>query len=357
MVRRFVIVKISLVMSCAISLAYGSAANAWSDLGHQIVGELAEQNLTPRAKNFVRGILGIEPLAVAATWPDHVRDDKRFGGKDDAHDFGPFHYCEVPTGFDYTSKPKTEPKDCMGVLAKAQILLKDSSVDRETKMIALRYLIHVVGDIHQPLHVGNGFDRGGNACDVRVRKGSSGGIIKENFHRYWDNTIVEELGSQIVKTPVRVGSPIYYSRFVEAIKEHHPELGPTAVKAQNTSTPLDWLKDSQTVRESIYPDDAKTLKKGAPGEEYKRRTYCQWYKDQKADKKSGHPIESEKLPLLGSEYAKKYGVIAEGQLIKAGLRLASMLNQIAKDAPEKNAVNDTQQENVLQTVVEAFTNK
>ena len=57
-------------------------AFSWGDMGHEVVGEVAEQNLSADGRAFVRGILGVEPLAVAATWPDHVRDDKRFGHKD-----------------------------------------------------------------------------------------------------------------------------------------------------------------------------------------------------------------------------------------------------------------------------------
>ena len=329
-----------------------SKAWAWADLGHQVVGEIAERNLSPRGKNFVRSILGIEPLALAATWPDHVRDDGRFGSKDPAHDFSPFHFCEAPTGYDYVSKPRKEPRDCMGVLKKTAQLLKDSSVAREAKMIALRYFVHVVGDVHQPLHVGNGYDRGGNACTVKVKRTSEPGITQDNFHHYWDGTLVDELGVQILKTSRRKG-PIYYSRFVDAIQIRHPEIGPAAVTAQARLTPLDWLKEGQALRESIYPDDAKTLKKGAPGEEFKRRTYCQWYQDQRG--RPENTIESNKLPLLNESYAKKFIPIAEGQMIKAGLRLASALNQMAQEASETSGLNDTEQENILQSVMDGFT--
>jgi hypothetical protein len=155
---------------------HGPRAYGWGDLGHEVVGAIAEGALKPATHNFVRGILGVEPLAVAATWPDHARGDSRFGQKatspdsedNNPHNFANYHFCEIPNGFSYTSKPMREKKDCYGAITGATQLLIDKShqYTRAEKMIALRYLVHIIGDVHQPLHVGNGHDLGANLCQI-----------------------------------------------------------------------------------------------------------------------------------------------------------------------------------------------
>src|SRR6185437_16951518 len=144
----------------ALALVLSNLAFAWGDLGHQAVGEIAERNLTPEAKKMVQSILGVEPMAVAATFPDKVRSDPRF------KDFTPYHFLEIPDGYDYENMPASEraEKDAHTIISQVPALLKDPKVSRDRKMTLLRYLIHVVGDVHQPLHVGNARDMGANLC-------------------------------------------------------------------------------------------------------------------------------------------------------------------------------------------------
>ncbi|RYZ77032.1 MAG: hypothetical protein EOP05_03200, partial [Proteobacteria bacterium] len=84
---------------------WSNAASAWGDRGHEIVGQIAEESVKPTTRDWVRGILGLEPLAVASTFPDHVRSDARF-----SNDFAEYHYCEIPTGSNYDSKTKKYEK-------------------------------------------------------------------------------------------------------------------------------------------------------------------------------------------------------------------------------------------------------
>ena len=140
------------------TLSLQSRAYAWGDLGHEVVGDIAEQLIEPQTKSYVRGILGVEPFVAAATWPDHVRDDDRFGHTDydpekhdhDDHDFAPFHICEIPTGYTFENNPMQTAKNCYGAAVHSVEILKNASASREEKMIALRYLIHVMGDISVP---------------------------------------------------------------------------------------------------------------------------------------------------------------------------------------------------------------
>jgi hypothetical protein len=108
-----------------------------------------------------------------------------------------------------------------------------TDVDEE---FALKCLVHLVGDIHQPLHVGNGLDRGGNSVDVEFFWSSS------NLHRVWDIGLIEE-------------EKYSYTEYVEWI--NHPTK--EQVSAWQSSTVMDWVKESMDCREQVYdlPENKK----------------------------------------------------------------------------------------------------
>lgn len=364
------------------TLAYGSLilsagllspnALAWGDLGHEIVGAVAEATIETSTKDFVRGLMGLEPLAVSAVFPDHVRDDERFGHQDkdpdkraaDNHDFADYHFCEIPTGFTYDTRPHPSEKDCFGAVTNSIRLLKDMSgeVSREEKMIALRYLVHVIGDVHQPLHVGNGYDIGANLCRIRTWKKPNVGI---NLHSFWDTDIVEYLGETYADktlTPPR-GPAIYLSGYMSNLRRLHPDLFTAAAKAKYSAGDLKtWLQESQALREGgVYPDPAGT----DPNENYKHRKYCGWFSDQlHSTFGEGSPIPGKMqladLPLLDEEtYGKPNAKLVEMQLMKAGLRLAGVLDDIARVATQAGApvLNNSVQEAILKAVQDAFRNQ
>lgn len=344
-------------------LAFG-----WADMGHKMVGAIAEETMSKDAKDLVRGILGIEPLAVSSIWPDHVRDDSRFGTRTDPaipesaiHDFSPFHFCEIPVGFNYTNKPKKVEKDCFSVMKQSIEILKDINASREMKMIALRFLIHVVGDIHQPLHVGNGYDRGGNACQVKFQKSPEATEQKLNFHSFWDETIVDYVRESFADADRKIKAPKYFGDFFKAMKTKHSELLTEEAKMKYAAGELtDWLSESQALRDTIYPDPSGSMDQIPKGEEYKNRPYCLWYVNQDFDKKAapGSVIVESKIPLLTSDYMNRFAPTVELQLFKGGLRLASMLDKVALEMKKKkvNRVDDKKQEEILKGIQDKLKN-
>src|SRR5690606_26393967 len=118
-----------------------------------------------KAKKFVRQIVGIEPLSTSATWPDQVRSDSRFA---DYETFASYHFTTIPYGYTFDTIPSTRlvKKDSHTILSKVPKLLLDPNVSIEIRQIWYRYLVHVVGDVHQPFHVGSGWDRGANLCKI-----------------------------------------------------------------------------------------------------------------------------------------------------------------------------------------------
>lgn len=346
-------------------VVFSSQVFAWGDMGHRLVGVIAEEAMTEDARSFVRGIVGIEPLSVAAVFPDLVRDDARFGTKTPTtdnidHDFSVYHYCEIPVGYNYDNRPKKIQKDCHGVIKYTTKLLKDSKASREAKMIALRYLVHVVGDVHQPLHVGNGYDRGGNGCTVKWKKSGSDTETQMNLHSFWDEVMIDELRESFAKSK-KTPAPKYLGEFVSALKAKHPELlTANSKKKYGAGSVTDWLEESQKLRDTIYPDAPGSMDIVKKGEEYKNRPYCVWYLNQDKDKTvaPGSKVIESKIPVLTAAYSSKHQEVVELQIFKAGLRLASILDQVAAETKEKDThrIDDKEQESILKLVHDTLRN-
>ncbi len=342
-----------------------NSAFPWGDVGHQIVGDIAEKTMNQSTKNFVRGIIGIEPLAVAAAWPDHVRDDRvRFSHSEndpalraaDNHDFTAYHFCEVPNGFTYATRPRRVAKDCYGAIMNAIELLKSRTAVRESKMIALRYLAHVIGDIHQPLHVGNGFDRGGNACEIQWVKRAGDAPVRQSLHTFWDSTIVEYVGTSYANPRQEIRAARYYSDYVVNLRRRYPEMFLAQAKQRYGSTAVvQWLDEGKDLRENgVYPDDPDSMRGVTRGEEYRNRPYCLWYADQTRDRDPAPGSRIASTPLLTREYADRFLPVVEMQLLKGGVRLAWTLDRIAELASGSRIVDDVLEERILRTVQDAF---
>lgn len=152
-------------------------ASAWGPGGHRIVGQIAEQHLTEEAAEAVQEILGDESLADASTWADEVRDDRP--------ETGPWHYINPPSKARKVSLDHCPDEGCvLSVIVDQSKVLRDRRATAVEKAEALRFVVHMVGDAHQPMHVSRAEDRGGNTIDVDL-KGE-----KTNLHRAWDSGIL-----------------------------------------------------------------------------------------------------------------------------------------------------------------------
>ena len=153
---------------------------AWGPIGHRVVGEIAYKNLSYFTKKKVEKILSGESMAKASTWADEIKSDPA----QYRHTFD-WHYMSWTSGeSDYEYK-EGSGKLKIAIDEQSKILKSDSSSVRD-KLFALRFLIHLIGDLHQPLHVGNGHDRGGNDCKVFYHS------EKTNLHRLWDEDIINQ---------------------------------------------------------------------------------------------------------------------------------------------------------------------
>ncbi len=154
---------------------------AWGPLGHRLSGRLAERHLNPRAKAAVASLLEPgESLADASTWADEHRRD--------IEGSGPWHYVDVPLDQDrYDDRfagPQPERGYIVPKIREFRAILKDPNRPITERRNALRFLVHLVEDLHMPMHVGDNHDRGGNDTQVQFFDRGS------NMHRVWDSGII-----------------------------------------------------------------------------------------------------------------------------------------------------------------------
>lgn len=156
-------------------------AHAWGTDGHQVIAALAERQLSPTARDAANRLLSLEPgetLVTISTWADEHRNPST----------APWHYVNLPKA-DCTYKQERDCPDgkCVVEAINRQLEVLQSSEPDTKKLIALKYVVHLVGDVHQPLHAGFAEDRGGNAYQLEAFKRGT------NLHALWDTGMIKHL--------------------------------------------------------------------------------------------------------------------------------------------------------------------
>ena len=158
-------------------------AGAWGMLGHRIVGQIAENYLSSKAKRGVRDILGNESLAMASNWGDFIKSDP-------AYDYlYNWHFVNLPAGLDKQGVFKfldtEKAANVYNKIPEMIAVLKSKQSTLDQKRMAMRLLIHLVGDLNQPMHTARKEDLGGNKVYVTWFG------EKSNLHRVWDESLIE----------------------------------------------------------------------------------------------------------------------------------------------------------------------
>jgi hypothetical protein len=251
---------IAALLCCAVP---AGPALAWGQTGHRVTGAVAEHYLSGTARANVQLLLGTESLAQAATWPDDMRSDPAEFWQRTAN---PFHYVTVPQGRSYAVAAAPAEGDAVTALARFARVLRDPTASLDDKRLALRFSIHIIGDLHQPLHAGREGDRGGNSVRVTLFGQST------NLHSVWDSGLIDARG-------------LSYSEYAEWLAR---AITPQQVLAWNDANPETWIAESVLLREQVYPAD----------------------------------------PALSYAYAYRHGAALDGRLSRGGVRIAAYLNGI-----------------------------
>lgn len=275
----------------------GSCAHAWGDKGHEVVALIAWNYLTPALRSEFETVLQRDNSGLTATdfvseanWVDAYRDSDRDGSKTRYEHTRRWHYVNLDIAHpDYAracfdSKPLQPQQHAMDGPAKACVIDKIEQFARELKaanttpterLRSLQFLIHLVGDLHQPLHAGSNNDGGGNEVHVITK-----GLEVTSLHGYWDYTTVNQLG-----------------RDSKAIaRQLIAQTSQSQLESWRRGTPRDWALETFTVaRDTTY---AKLP-----------------------------PVDAEGIYVLDESYATAAKIATAQQLTKAGVRLAWLLEQ------------------------------
>lgn len=203
------------------------AAVRWGQVGHRIIARVVAARLSPDAAREVKRLLDGASLAEIASWADDVRRDRPATG--------PWHYVNIPvTETRYDAAKYCKDGDCVvGALERQIALLGDRTRPKAERAEALKWVVHLVGDLHQPLHAGDRGDRGGN--DVRLTYDAKQG----NLHALWDTGLLLATGDDEET----------YVRRITGILARRGDLRTVAA-----GTPVDWAMESHDVaRDVVYP--------------------------------------------------------------------------------------------------------
>lgn len=242
---------------------------AWGLTGHRVVGQIADSYLTPKAKAAIHKILGNESVAISSNWADFIKSDSTMTY------LSPWHYINAPVGLSYADFANYLKNDtATDAFTRINFLikeLKNKKLDAVKKKMYLRLLIHIVGDVHQPMHVGRAEDQGGNKIKVQWFNEST------NLHSVWDDKIIEM-------------QKLSYTEYAANI--NHSTL---MERRKLQQQPIEkWLYESYHLADTVYSGITQP--------------------DQK----------------LGYRYNFDNIVTVNQQLLKGGIRLAGLLNELFK---------------------------
>lgn len=205
--------RAALILFAAFCCAPALPACAWGDLGHEVVGLIADHYLDPAVRSRVNAILASDPtrltastsLEQEATWADRFRDSDREGARVRYEATRDWHFVDLELRspdlraacFGYPRLPPDRvasegvSRDCIvDKIYEFTGELSTSNTNRDEQRVALQFLLHLVGDLHQPLHASDYHDHGGT-----LRRVSADGMRRTTLHQAWDVQFVERLGS------------------------------------------------------------------------------------------------------------------------------------------------------------------
>lgn len=264
----FIFKTVILYLALFSCVACFSPVIAWGPTGHRVVAQIAQNHLSRKAWRQLHLLMGSESLSMQANWADFIRADHRYDSMQSWH-YQDFSANLNRTAFDQQLANTKGRHLYTQILALAEVLKNEQAL-REDRLFALRFIVHLIGDMHQPLHVGHSEDKGGNAIPV------SWFGRETNLHHVWDEDLIEF-------------QKLSYSEYAADLDR----MAPAELEQIQKGTLADWLFDSYQAAHRVYASAQPNAK-------------------------LGYRYNYDEVKLLNE------------QLLKGGLRLAAFLNGLFK---------------------------
>jgi hypothetical protein len=234
----------------------------WGKNGHRVTGKIAEKHLTRKAKKQIDKLLKGQSLAFVSTFADEIKSDRTYSK------YYPWHYVNMNLDQSYQEAEKNPKGDLVTGINTCIQILKDKTSSEEDKAFHLKLLIHFVGDLHQPMHIGQKEDKGGNTVQVEwFGKGT-------NLHSVWDSKMIDD-----------------WEMGYAELADNATDLSKKQIEAIEQGTIEDWVNEVHEITKEVY----KSVKKGEN---------------------------------LRYQYSYNHFGTVRTQLQKGGIRLAKVLNEI-----------------------------
>ncbi len=250
------------VLFLLISIAGIHSAYGWGDKGHSIIAAIADRHLTPKARKSLQSVL-THPLVYYASWMDNIRKNPLYS------ETASWHYANVDEGESYETMPKNPDGDVYTQTVMIIERLKERNLDDSLRTLYTKFLIHMVGDMHCPMHTGRLTDLGGNRFSVKWFGSPT------NLHTVWDEKLLES---------AHRWSYTEWSENIDVADEKER----VAIVA---GIPQAWMNQCVDICKKIY-------------------------------------LNAEENSDYSYEYIHENIEIVETQLLRAGYRLAALLNEI-----------------------------
>lgn len=256
------------VLSVAM-IAISAALISWGYKGHRTIATIAQKHLTSNTAYAVSAYLKGESMSEVSTWADDHRNPTT----------GKWHFLNLPLGLNqqqFVEFVNQQSNDNVyGAILKEEAIIKDKASTPDQINSALKYLIHLVGDAHQPMHISRAEDKGGNTIQVRFDNAGT------NLHSLWDSKLIDHEGLS-----------------EEQIAKQYDWANDAQIKKWQADSPMEWLWESYQISSKLY-----------------------------ADVKPGQNIDE--------AYYKEYIPTVHLRIDQAGIRLAGELNKLFNDTKVK----------------------
>ena len=224
--------KLNKLIIGVVAAAMSFQVLSWGQTGHRVTGAIAEIYLTPKAQLAISQLLINEDLAEASTYADEMRSNPSEFWKKTAN---PWHYVNVFEGKTYSDIAPPPEGNAVTALEMFTKQLKSKKASLEEKQLALRFIVHIVGDLHQPFHAGNGTDKGGNDVKLQFFWEDS------NLHRVWDSGLIDR-------------ENLSYTEWTNKLSR---KISSQQAKEWMEVNPKVWIAESAKLRANLYPENDK----------------------------------------------------------------------------------------------------
>lgn len=256
--------KIRTLITSSLLVAAYATAFPWGQKGHDTVTYIAECHLTPATAQAIDSLLDGKSIVYWSNWLDNASHTEQYAYTKT------WHYKNIDADKTFENAPEIKEGNIVRAIEEQTAVLMSPDTGKEEKALALKIVIHLLGDIHQPMHLGHASDRGGNSWTVKYFKRPT------NIHSVWDSSLPESAHKWS------------HTEWQREIDRATPEQQAAIIKG---GTPASWGRETYEICKKVYETT---------------------------------PVDSN----ISYDYIAEWTPTIEMQFLKGGLRLADLLNSV-----------------------------